>query len=402
MDKRLSAAIIYVSLCVVILLGMHFSGWIDLFSESSFLNWDAEHYHWIRNKGYEGFRVAFFPLFPFIWKLIPVGAIGVSVLNGCVFLVSFYFLIRQLGSSWKEVIVYLSIPGCIFFFLPYSEALFFFCSTFILIGLRKNKMKWVYIGLLFATISRPAFTIFIPALLLVEMLSGDRKGSLQRIGMYLLSTALGIILVGLFQFMDTGEWFTFFSVQSGWGNALRLPEFPLTSWAGGFIVRLDGAAFLIGGIAGLVLLANLLKVGKVGKVKLPRELVFSLAYLGGITLSVLLFRGGSLFSLNRFIFATPFILIALHFWLNSTVEIRMKQLWMAFVVIFLFWFFFASYVHIQVLAKFLFLSFYLWLILLVKSDKKWLREPAFFVLILLNIVFQVILFYRFMNNEWVG
>src|SRR5690606_31502392 len=108
---------------------------------SSFLNWDAEHYHWIRNKGYEGFRVAFFPLFPFIWKLIPIGAIGVSVLNGCVFLVSFYFLIRQLGSSWKEVIVYLSIPGCIFFFLPYSEALFFLCSTLILIGLRKNKMK---------------------------------------------------------------------------------------------------------------------------------------------------------------------------------------------------------------------------------------------------------------------
>ena len=36
-----------------------------ILASANFLNWDAEHYSWIKDNGYEGFRVAFFPLFPF-------------------------------------------------------------------------------------------------------------------------------------------------------------------------------------------------------------------------------------------------------------------------------------------------------------------------------------------------
>ena len=124
-------------------------------------------------------------------------------------------------------------------------------------------------------------------------------------------------MVSFIQFLDTGEWFKFFEAQKHWGNFLQIPRFPLTSWAGGFIVRLDGFAFLIGIILGGFLLGLIFKLKQFRNTIIPSEVIFSLAYLGGITLIVLLFRGGSLFSLNRFIFATPFIIVAFNFWIKS-------------------------------------------------------------------------------------
>ena len=236
---------------------------------------------------------------------------------------------------------------------------------------------------------RPAFTVFIPALIITQLLNRNKEKISLTIGFYLLVSILGIISVGIIQFYDSGEWFKFFSEQKNWGNHLQIPKLPLTSWAGGFIVRTDGFAFLIGILSGSFLSALILKLKWVKDTVLPKEVIFSLAYLGGITSAVLLFRGGSLFSLNRFVFATPFIIVVLNYWIRQQFNLKIKKLLLIFGLIFIFWFLFGSYVHIQQILKFGLLSVYATLIFALKSDKETIRKHSLILLIIINFSFQI-------------
>ena len=90
----------------------------NLLSTDHFLNWDAIHYFTIKNKGYDtGFIVAFFPLFPLVWKGLHVGVYGIVLFNAFLFLTSFYFLIKNLNLKLSELLLYLSIPSFLFFYL---------------------------------------------------------------------------------------------------------------------------------------------------------------------------------------------------------------------------------------------------------------------------------------------
>jgi hypothetical protein len=404
MNKHIEIKIIglYTILLTVVIVSLRFLFFEELFHSGNFLNWDAEHYNWIRENGYEGFRVAFFPLFPLVWRILHVGIYGIVILNGIIFLVSFYVLAKDLKLSITEMLICLSIPSFIFFYLPYTESIFFLSSTILLLGLKHDRVPLVCIGLLLATLSRPAFTIFIPALVIVELFSEKRKNLMGRLGLYFSVIAVGMLLVGIIQYVDTGEWFKFFSIQKNWGNELQIPALPLTTWAGDFMVRLDSAAFLVGTIAGGFLTAFILKIKPINKLSIPKEVLFSLAYLGGISLSVLIFRGGSLYSLNRFVFATPFIIVAFHFWLKQGYSFNTRQLLIIFGLIFAFWFLFGSYVHIQNLLKFLFLTVYMFLIFVMRSDNDLLRKMGAILFISLNIIFQVVLYVRFLSGDWVG
>ena len=393
---------IYALLFATILVVLKTWFFRDLFNVDNFLNWDAAHYYRIKDSGYKGFEVAFFPLFPLVWKTSGLGTIPMALANVGLFLVSFYLLIRSLKPSLWETLIYVTIPSFIFFFLPYAESIFFLSSVILVLGLKKDKLWMIALGLLLVILSRLAFTIIIPALVIAELLSENKGRIFHRIGLYLAVTVLGILLVGLVQYIDTNEWFNFFIAQKVWGSELQIPELPLTSWAGGFIVRLDGAAFLIGTISGALLTAVILKLKPVRSLKIPKEVIFSLAYLGGISLSILLFRGGSLAGLNRYVFAAPFIIVSLDFWFKHSRLFDWKWLASIALMIFSFWLLFESYVHIQTLLKFLFVTGYLFLLFSVKSTSKILGRVSTIVLIGLNIAFQVILYVRFLTGLWVG
>ncbi|MCX6196369.1 MAG: hypothetical protein NTY55_06900 [Flavobacteriia bacterium] len=397
------AIFIYMLLFIVTLVGIQQIWSSELFDTIHFLNWDADHYNFIKEKGYKDFRLAFFPLFPIIWRFLDVGVYAIILINSLIFFISFYILIKNLEiKGVKEILMYLSIPSFVFFYLPYSESIFFLCSLIIILGLKNNKNYLVYIGLFLSILSRPAFTVFIPALIITQLLNRNKEKISLTIGFYLLVSILGIISVGIIQFYDSGEWFKFFSEQKNWGNQLQIPKLPLTSWAGGFIVRTDGFAFLIGVLSGSFLTALILKLKWVKDIVLPKEVIFSLAYLGGITIAVLLFRGGSLFSLNRFVFATPFIIVVLNYWIKQQFNLKIKKLLLIFGLIFIFWFLFGSYVHIQQIIKFGLLSLYATLIFALKSDKEIIRKYSLILLIIINFSFQIIFYIRFLNGDWVG
>ena len=397
------AFLIYMLLFILTLVGIQQIWSSDLFDKINFLNWDANHYNFIKEKGYKDFRLAFFPLFPIIWRFLDVGVYTIILINSLIFFISFYLLLKNLEiKKVKEILMYLSIPSFVFFYLPYSESIFFLCSLIIILGLKNNKNYLVYIGLFLSILCRPAFTVFIPALIIMQLLNRNKEKISLTIGFYLLVSILGIISVGIIQFYDSGEWFKFFSEQKNWGNHLQIPKLPLTSWAGGFIVRTDGFAFLIGVLSGSFLTALILKLKWVKDAVLPKEVIFSLAYLGGITIAVLLFRGGSLFSLNRFVFATPFIIVVLNYWIKQQFNLKIKKLLLIFGLIFIFWFLFGSYVHIQQILKFGLLSVYATLIFALKSDKETIRKHSLILLIIINFSFQIIFYIRFLNGNWVG
>jgi len=395
--KEIQIIGIYIILFVLIIGSITFFASPQLLSNSNFLNWDAAHYHWVVLKGYNWFRVAFFPLFPMIWKVLGVGVYGIILFNASVFLFSFYVLVKSLGVIRSEIVLYLSVPSFIFFYLPYSEAVFFACSVLLILGIKKNVFWMTLLGIFLCTLSRPAFTVLIPALLLMEFLAELKDVKmLKRILMYVLVSLIGILFVGIIQFIDTNEWFSFFKIQSLWGNKLQLPHLPFTSWSGNMITRLDGVAMLFGLSSGIVLLLYMLKVRIFKTIILPKEVLLSLGYLGGITLTVLLFRGGSLFSLNRFVFATPFILVVVNYFLKQPITFSNKQLGIFLFCLIIYWLSFASYVHIQAFLKYFAVSVYVLLFLGIKSRTVLISKISLIGFIVLNFIFQLIFFFYFL------
>ncbi len=385
--------------CTVLLLLQQFF-YPGLLTRKHFLNWDAEHYFYIESKGYEGFRVAFFPFFPLLWRVLSVGIYGIVFVNAILYLGSFYFLMKSMALKRLETILYLSIPSSIFFFLPYSEALFFASATLLLLAVKSKRNLLVLSALLLCTLARPSFTVLLPALIIMEWLSeATIRKKASQIGLYILASGLGIVLVGVSQYYDTGQWFQFFSVQADWGNHLQVPSFPLRSWGGNMITRLDGVALLFGMGAGITLLLFLVKKEIRHKKKLSPEVLLSLAYLGGITLSVLLFRGGSLFSLNRFVFASPFILVAMNYYLKQSFQFSIKQLGIILFALVLYWLSFGSYVHIQAFLKFFAVSVYVLLFFGMKSNHEFLSKLSIIAFIILNFIFLITFYVHFLSTE---
>jgi hypothetical protein len=390
---------IFFSSLVFILNSYIFPGFL---SEEHFLNWDAQHYFSIKNGNYSDFRTAFFPFFPLVWKITGFSILGITLFNSLIYLFSFYWLTKVFHFTSLQILLFLTIPCAIFYYLPYTEAFFFLFSSLIIVGLKKKNYTLIYLGLFLCVVTRPSFTVLAPALFITFWLTLDSlKERIKHCFSASIVVSLGILSVLAVQYFYNHSAENYFSIQKGWGNFLQLPHLPLTSWAGGFIVRLDGVAFLFAVLSGLLLLVTFMRKKK-QKHPLSPEFVFSALYIVGIGLLVLLFRGGSLFSLNRFVFATPFVLIVLYYWLEYKINLTSKQILLIGIGIFLFWLLFGSYVHIQVLLKFLLLTLYMVLLFIIKHHNQSIQRYWLIGLIAINGIFQLLLFVRFLSNSWVG
>jgi hypothetical protein len=391
----------YASLLVIFYTGekLFFNGLI--FSEENFLNWDAMHYNTIRQNGYSTGMVAFFPLFPFMWKWTFLGPGGISVLNGLIYISSFAWLATIFQIDSRKLLLIASVPGIIFMFLPFSEAVFFLASTILLAGLKRNNFAMAAAGIVLSGLARPVATIFIPAILAWHFLSTDGSGKALVKTLSLTAICIAsLAIVFTAQYFQTGDWLAFLRVQKEWGNYLRLPVFPLTSWAGGFILRLDALALFFGISAFFALIFFLIKKQKY-RISTDGALIFSLCYLAFLSITILLTRGGVLNSLNRYLFCSAFFFVAMHK-LFSFQLFAKKNALILFLVSGIFWLLFASYVHIQTILKFELLSLYLVLLLAITAEKKMIRDAAYYSALTCNIVFMLIFFHRFLSGEWVG
>lgn len=403
-SKYFFISIIYfIGIFILFLLLLKYLNSANIWNKLSFLNWDAAHYNHIAHIDYVGFRNTFFPLFPLTWKFLSLSAIGIVIFNGLIFIVSLSFLMYSLQINPKVFLLMLSFPSLIFVFLPYSESLFFAASVIVLVGINNRSYVMIFIGLFLATLTRPVACLFIPVSLMFLFMNRSMFQDTKKIMYYILPVLIGMASVVVIQYCYTGDWFAFSHAEAAWGwggNSFRLPKFHLTSWGGDNIARLDGSALLIGMIATIALGYFVLKKSPSLECLKNESVLFSTLYLAGICWFVLFTRGGSLFSLNRFVFATPFFFVALSAFLKKTWTT--KEYLLIFFLLNAFWLLFGSYVHIQAFLAYFSLSIFLMLFLFISHHNKYLSRIAYSVCLICNVFLQLYFYHSFLSGGWVG
>lgn len=407
----------FIGVTFTYLLGWYL-GYVSEFPTSeSLVSFDSHFYRSIFQDGYHydptvPCSVGFFPFFSFVWWGVGGSPLVISIFNVLFFTISLRYLLKD-GANDLLTLVLLSFPSMFFIYVAYSEALFFVFGTFILLGL-KNNLKWlVFIGLFFASMTRPSFLFFIPAfgiLFLVEL--RDKKLSellTEYIIYYGIPILLGIAIVLLIHKHETGNLFAYFEVQQNvWSRNFKWPRLPFGSTKGKTLLWIDAIGFWVGCFVTILIAVwsfNFLKNRK-SDFKYKRAVIFSVAYLLMSFLSIVFFnpRWGIgrtvLNGLNRYMFVNPFFFFAIY---HLAKNLKLKPIHYLAVSIFsLFtWLFLENnyFLDISYVIYFACITLYILTFILFLQTKNLF---LFGSLILVNLVGQVYLFDRYINGLWVG
>jgi hypothetical protein len=322
----------------------------EKFESSKLLHWDAALYRQIRDNGYDmksaggDYIFAFFPLFPMLWRVTALSPAAISLLQYLFWIVSVILLFRLLptekrASGSKLFIITSGIPMLMVFLIPYSEGLFMITFTLALWGLYHNKYFLYFLAALLAAMTRSSVTILLLSFLFTEVYFYIQKNCLAAtLKSLILKTApliLGTLLVSLIQFTyGSNHIAKFMEVEKYWGYSLRLPS-TITDWAHEqFSTNLPLLLIVLPAIL-IFLTFMVLKQLKARKnpsstvtpsAIYNREYLYilSLVYIAGMILALLLLRGGSLNGLSRYIFCTPFYVLALFMVGDKTVRYSLK------------------------------------------------------------------------------
>jgi hypothetical protein len=423
--KDAGIGLAHLAVMLITFLVFRFLGFVDTFpDEINLKNWDAGWLYSIVESGYsftenDQSNLAFFPLFPLIWKFLSLTTIQVSIFNGIVFIIASLILKNYLKISNQLYLILLSVPSLIFCFLPYAESLFFLGGAILLYGLKKS-FPLACLGILMASTTRSVSLIFIPIIIVLSLMNIHDKHSLKHHGIraiiLITVSALGTLLTLYYQYLETGVWFALFEVTKNWNREFSIPSLFFTTWDSGRLIWLDGSGFLIGLISFLISLKLLyLKIKDREKV-FPPDFLFALGYLTLTVCTVIFYtfedsKGGStLLSLNRYIFATPF------FWIFLVYVLRMirpsyKNILLFTLILLLNWTLFDFWgvirsinmfpsTHTSTVVYFLIVSLYCMTYFLCSNEK--ILKTIWSGLYVVNVGLQMFLFNTFLKLIWVG
>lgn len=380
-------------------------------SKISLDHWDVGWYKSIISDGYsftEGKQsnVAFFPLFPYLWKYLGLSIIGITIFN---YILS-YTTIILLSINYKldriQTLLIATTPPLLFTFLPYSESLFFFFTAIFLIGLNKKQYLLCFIGIFFASLERSSALFFLPPFIYIfitSLLNKNIRYKQQLIYLSILIVAsIGIGCVTLIQWIQTDEWFAFYKAQDAWEHHLKLPQFPLTTWSPRKNLPLDSFFTFIGlGLTGLLsyhFYCSIFK--KEFIIKVSTDWIFSLVMLSEMFVFILLFQGGSMFSINRYIGATSFFIVLIIPIMKQQPKLTKNSLYVVSALMLIVWMSFGklsseTFYTIQYLVLTAFTT--LWILTIFSQNKK-----ISYITIAFNLIMQVHFYHMFLAGRWVG
>ncbi|MEO9169835.1 MAG: mannosyltransferase family protein [Candidatus Baltobacteraceae bacterium] len=196
--------------------------------------WDAVHYLDIATQGYAGTDMAFFPLFPFLIRVVGDLAgnhlVAGLVISNVSFFFGLLFLYKLLGHEYnrsvaRRAIFYVSIfPSAVFFSAVYTESLFFMLTIASFYYMRSH--RWWIAGAigLFASMTRVEGVLLIVPFF-IEWLS-QYKGS-YALGVRQLAASalipLGLAVYMAYLWVLRGDPLYFSHVQIHWNRHFAPP-----------------------------------------------------------------------------------------------------------------------------------------------------------------------------------
>lgn len=316
------------------------------------LHWDAAHYQNIRDNAYAVHQpfgeacYAFFPLFPWLWKVTQLDAIGISLFNYVLFALSLLILssiFLPTGMPRKQrLIIYtlaLLLPGTVVFSIPYTESTFLFSFSVACYFLKKNIWWMATVFLILFAFTRPAITIIMVSMICTDVYFAftGRNSYVKpwKMALRIFPLLAGTFLALYVQYCYSGYWFKVFEVQHNWGyHDFHIPV-KLTDWSeegyGMSVFTLIGVFIPVL----IYLISTFIKKFSITPHKYSKDETFaaykgylftwSLFYLAGITLFTLFFRGGSLNGLQRYALATPFFYIVFFSLPNILAKMNLRR-----------------------------------------------------------------------------
>lgn len=340
---------------------------------------------WYRSIAEHGYKlnegasnIAFFILFPAIWKLSHLGGLGMSFLNIFFFAVGFALFCRVYKFSITEKLIIVSFPSLYFCFIPYTEALFVLFISLCLWGMANKKRYIIWLSLFLVSLTRPTAMVLLPAFLIMEIITNERKNIFKAIGSFFINYGWpllsGLALFIWYQYHVTGKWFIFFEQEKNWGHEFSWPALPFNSMYGPKLLWLNALAMFVGLISIISLMIYGVKWLFRNKFSENKSLTVSYLYLAAMTLETILFnpKWGSnttnVYDLHRYTFATPFFWVFLQ---HYTKRDAYKPLDFVYVLLLsnALWLLFGHYVHITYVLYFNFSTAIILLYMLYANKK---------------------------------
>lgn len=396
-------------------------------TNDNYIQWDAKHYYQIKNNGYDleksggDYVFAFFPLFPLIWKLSSLPPIGILFLNYLFFSLSLLILLHIFSdakNNLQNILISLSLPSIIIFFIPYTEALYMLMISIGIYGFVKKKYWIFFLGILLSSLTRPSYSFLLLSFVGVEFFYFiQHKNIWLALKNMLLRTApliVGSALVSLIQYtQNSGSIFKFIEVQKYWGNILAVPH-NLRDWSHeGFAINIGviSLIFIPLFISILYLLYYQFRNKKTVKIldytsSKDYFLVLSMIYLIGNALFIILFRGGSLHCLFRFTLCSPFFYILLYIGFEYIKHISTDIRFFIISTISLIGLFILGLANYSTYWNFSDFGFFVFigvLLFWVFQDFKFKRAYiiGLTLLLLINLIWTTYLFNTYIINGWI-
>jgi len=380
-------------------------------SETTLNKWDAGIYKLVADRGYY-YDPSFddtgvFALFPYVWRMLHLGYVGMGIANYVIFSFGFAALAVAFSISWRQALLFLSLPSLYFMHVPYSEAVFFSVMSFAMLGIKKNLNWLVWVALFVGCFARATAVFLLPSLLVAEALSRNRKDILFSLRRYLWLYALPIVLgtAGfiLLQYFDTGRWLPYYTGQvANLGHQLSMPLLPFSDFYGGkWMLLINAAAFMISVLSLLILVRQIYR-WLTGNIEQHVLWTLALGYTILIMLTMVFAnpKWGSgttnLFGIHRYIFCAPFVFVFIERVFSMSAG-RSKAFLFVLLVCNTAGLCFGSYIHIQEWLFFSCATLFLLLYVLCGFTRSAVLTVAVSVI---GFVLQVALYQHFLSGAF--
>lgn len=303
--------------------------------------WDGSHYDWIKNTNYSRIKdFAYYPLFPYFWKATHLSTLGISLLNIFLFAIGMFVMFKIFLDklTLKHLLILLCVPYLVIFMMPYSESLYFLFIALGLYGILRERYWLYFAGFLLASMTKSSSLLFVILFLCIEGLYALNHKSVslffKRFIKVVFPIVLGMFFVMLFQWiMGAPSFFQSIISQKYWGKSLSLPQLPFSFWSNES--RSITVPFLcLYFLPMLVVLAKEVVMALKSKQRIEFDKwkyvrMISIVFLIGNVFTALFTQHGGLYSLARYLLATPFFV----FLLFDTINRKRNNFWQVFYLV---------------------------------------------------------------------